>query len=210
MATPDPTRKKPATRKAKPAGNGLSTIASPQELQKQKRRLHSYMFKRLRSSHDAEDLVQDAFLKILKLDPEKLKKIKNLDAYVMTTAGNVFKDFLKKENRKPTSDVIEAKLQDEETEDSPEDLYGQLEDIREILGIARRVLTPHQYEIYILKARERLFDEEIAKKLKIGESAVRDHWSKIYARMSEALQIEVPSNEKDPDEEQFDEERFNE
>lgn len=114
----------------------------------------------LGSRPDAEDIVQDVFVKLIRSDI-KIAKGKE-KTYILTMTANACKDYLKSGKvvfRAPFDDAVEVKSEEFDEEDS--EMLMAVSELPEKLRIAIHL---HYYEGYSLK--------EIAEILDIAPSAV--------------------------------------
>ncbi len=123
--------------------------------------VYRFAYSYLGNGEDAEDIVQDVFLKLLQKDifiiPEKEK------SYLMSMTANACKDLLKSGDvrfKVPFDDVLNTVLGEFMTEQESE-VFLVLKSLPEKY---RSVIHLHYYEGYTIK--------EIAKILKISASAV--------------------------------------
>jgi RNA polymerase sigma-70 factor (ECF subfamily) len=138
--------------------------------------LMSYFMRRVSDRAVAEDLTQDVFEKLLKAS--RRSGIKDVEALVFVTAGNLLKDFARKARRRGS-----AQLQDidaanvsvvtrEFLEDcNPERVLLGRETVRDVLE-ALDELGPRTRGVYVLFKLEGMKQAEIAKLLGIGQSTV--------------------------------------
>src|ERR1700733_4194174 len=81
--------------------------------------LHRFLARRMHRPQDIEDLVQEVYIRLLKVENDKL--IRNPRSYSLTTAGNVASDFVAKERRAKKFVVIDSEMVETVTE-NPSDL----------------------------------------------------------------------------------------
>ena len=125
-------------------------------------RLYGFVFKSLKNEEDANDIVQDSFLKLWqnrnKVELDKAK------SWLFTTAYNGLINFVKKSSRMSSSDQLEI--------DRGQDDEHSFE-LKEILDKALAQLNPQQKTIVILRDREGYNYQEIGEILNLSESQVK-------------------------------------
>ncbi|MFK7952701.1 MAG: sigma-70 family RNA polymerase sigma factor [Ekhidna sp.] len=112
-------------------------------------KLQSIAYKLLGSMADAEDAVQDAFVKWLSIDTSK---IENIQAYLIRMVTNSCLNLIQSKKNKPTSQVDELAEElvdsDREKEITHFDLESQL---NEALKYIHRRLEPVERTVYVLR-----------------------------------------------------------
>ncbi len=83
--------------------------------------LKGFIFKRVQNEADAEDILQDVFIKVIR-NKSKLSEALNMRGYLYTMVRNAVMDFFRKQ--KQVMDLAEAN--DIFTEEEAEDLYTTL------------------------------------------------------------------------------------
>jgi RNA polymerase sigma-70 factor (ECF subfamily) len=125
-------------------------------------RLYGFVFKSLKNEEDANDIVQDSFLKLWqnrnKVELDKAK------SWLFTTAYHGLINFVKKSSRMSSSDQLEI--------DRGQDDEHSFE-LKEILDKALAQLNPQQKTIVILRDREGYNYQEIGEILNLSESQVK-------------------------------------
>lgn len=124
-------------------------------------RLFGYVFKLTKDEEDANDLVQDAFMKLW-INREKVE-FKKAKSWLFTTAHNAFINFIKKSNRQQRM---------EEGVDIPVEAKNRFE-LQEIIDLAMRSLPELQKSIILLRDLEGYNYKEIGDMLKLNESQVK-------------------------------------
>ncbi len=136
--------------------------------------LHSYLRSKLGNESDVEDIAQEAFLRLLRVDVPEL--IKRPHDYLFRIASNVVHDFYLKQSRKPDF-IDEGDIADTRT---PEDALAAQSNIRHLEDILKE-LPARQQAAFILKKRDGLRHEEIAKRLDISVHTARAYVSQALA-----------------------------
>jgi RNA polymerase sigma-70 factor (ECF subfamily) len=148
------------------------------------RKLRRYLAARLRNAADVPDLVQEVFLRLLRV--ERHESIRNPEAYVMTVAGHVLHQHTLRLATTPhTVDAIEAIA----------DLHGAIEtdpvaqlDARrrlEQIDLALSQMKPNVHATFVLHRRDGLTLEQVAKLLGVSRPMVKKYLAKalIQCRM---------------------------
>ena len=121
-------------------------------------RLHHYLTVRLGSRQDAEDVLQETFVRLAR-NRGKLQSVGNLAAYVFTIARNESNRLAERRKRDPaeSTDVAADLLFDEASSD---DLSRR--ETAELVAGALRNLSPNEREVIELKTYAGLTFREIA------------------------------------------------
>ena len=137
-------------------------------------RLYQFSLKYLKDKDDAEDLLNEVFLKIWEIR-QSLKTDLSFQAYLFTIAyNNIRQRFIKKSREEKyiwifTEEYLGNSLKDEDRLD----YYSFIERINGIIDL----LPPRRKEIFILSYKDELKNEEIAEKLGLSENFVRKQLS---------------------------------
>ncbi len=164
-------------RSPKPAGHRVQTW-----LKQYSKALHDYLFRRLRSREDAEDMAQEVYLRLLRVEASEL--IQTPQAYLYGIASHVVHQFRIRTQREIvdfSSDSIEA-LAETSAHATPDDFTREAE-LEQLLDWALNQLPLMQRIVLLLHKRDQLSDHEIAQRLNIGVSTVKTHLARGQARM---------------------------
>ncbi|MBO9732626.1 MAG: RNA polymerase sigma-70 factor [Chitinophaga sp.] len=155
-----------------------SVAASSEEAFKQLFEAHynklaSFILRLTRSHSITEELVQDVFVKVW-LHRAELPAVNNFDAWAYVIARNLVFNHLKKaarelQHHQDWQYSHHPEIHDSR-QDSEPDIYAALERTIE-------KLPPQQKMIYLLKRRNGMKNEEIARQLKISTATVKKHFS---------------------------------
>ena len=134
-------------------------------------RLFMVVLKITKSESEAEEIIQNVFLKLW-LNRHKLHEIENPGAWLYKVASNLALSFLRSKATQLRHEKVlqcrQLNLQD--------DIQLQLEakEIKNLVSIAIEGLPPGRRELYILSRHEGLNRMEIASRLGITESTVKN------------------------------------
>ncbi len=137
-------------------------------------RLYQFSLKYLREKEDAEDLLNEVFLKIWE-NRQSLKTDTSFQAYLFTIAyNNIRQRFLKKNREEKYIQIFaEENLFDSSTGEDHSDYLVVVQHINKIIDI----LPGRRREIFNLSYKEELKNHEIADKLGISEQFVKNQLS---------------------------------
>jgi len=124
-------------------------------------RLFGFVFKLTKDEEDANDLVQDAFMKLW--SNRKKVEFKKAKSWLFTTSHNAFINFIKKSNRQTRM---------EEGTDISFEAKNRFE-LKEIIDMAMEKLSDLQKSIILLRDLEGYNYKEIGEMLDLNESQVK-------------------------------------
>jgi RNA polymerase sigma factor (sigma-70 family) len=152
-------------------------------------RLRRYLAARLRNAADASDLVQEVFLRLLRVD--RHESIRNPEAYVMTVAGHVLHQHTLRSAAAPESLSALDVLVDLQTAIET-DPTAQLDAQRRLqaLDLALERCTPNVHATFVLHRRDGMTLEEIAKLLGVSRPMVKKYLAKAVLHCREHLEPE--------------------
>jgi RNA polymerase sigma-70 factor (ECF subfamily) len=144
----------------------------------QRNALHGFFLRRVVHPWDAQDLVQEVYLRLLRADREA---VINPEAYLFTVAANLAKEHAVMRRRAPVStdgleDVIERLAVPSEAEDS---IDRELR--RQRLGELIARLTPKCRAVLVMQYRDELGYREIGERLGISTHMVKKYIVKALA-----------------------------
>ncbi len=136
-------------------------------------RLHGFVIRYVKREQDAEDIVQEVFIKIWE-SRMKIDVYSSFDSFLYTIAYNTTISILRKRvTEKNAHEYLKSIQQIKTTNNVIDELhYKQLKG--ELNSLTNK-LTPRQREIFILSREEGLSYKEIAKKLNISSNTVKNH-----------------------------------
>lgn len=148
------------------------------------RDLHRYLARRLRVPQDADDLTQEVYLRLLRVDDAKL--VHKPLAYIYGIAAHVLADFRvqvahDEQHLVAPDELPEGWLEraSEALEDMPEENLSVTQQIEEAL----RQLPEITQAVLILHKRDELTYEEIAERTGLSVHQVHRHLNQAHARL---------------------------
>jgi len=166
--------------------NLLSTLTESERLdvlsRKYRPALSRYFGKRLYQQADVEDLVQEVLLRLAVRGNGS--NIEQPEAYLMRTATNVWRDFLRKK-RTHAQDFHDEFLEERHpnAELGPDHVLTAKESVEVVLA-ALNELPERTQQIFILCRVEGLRQKRVANRLNISVSAVEKHMMKAIAHLA--------------------------
>jgi len=151
--------------------------------------LYRVAYSVLRNSTDAEDAVQEAFLRVLR-HRDTLDEVRDQRVWLIRIVWNVALDRKRRAKTRPeTDDVSELARVLPSTGLSAEELAAAAEHHAHVLGCVEQ-LPAKEREVLLLSAFEELTSVEIAAVLDITESSVRSRLFRARNLMAELLDHE--------------------
>lgn len=137
-------------------------------------RLFQFSLKYLRDRQDAEDLLNEVFLKVWE-NRKMLKTNTSFQSYLFTIAyNNIRQRFLKKSREEKYIQVFAEKyIHDHDMEESQLDYSLFIKKINQVIEL----LPPRRKEIFNLSYRNELKNKEIAQQLGLSEQFVKNQLS---------------------------------
>ncbi|MCQ2183032.1 MAG: sigma-70 family RNA polymerase sigma factor [Bacteroidales bacterium] len=148
-------------------------------VQEEQDRLFRFAYMRLGNRADAEDILQDVFLKLFRSE-ESLKHISNLEHYLIRSVGNCCRDWQRKKkyNLLPIKDAGQIPIPDEDRQ-----MHEEYKRISKML----EKLPEEQAEIVRLKCSDGLKFREIAKLLEIPEATAKSRYRYAIAHIQKNI-----------------------
>lgn len=139
------------------------------------RRLHGFVLRYIKQKEDAEEIVQEVFVKIWE-SRNKIDAYSSFEAFLFTIAYNTTISLLRK---RITEEKYLKHMQSLQQPDSTTDLIDEIhfKELNDQVQTLLNELTPRQKEIFQLSREEGLTHDEIAKKLGISVNTVKKHIS---------------------------------
>lgn len=132
--------------------------------------IYRYIYFRVKNKEEAENLVQEVFLKACKSIPGPQKTTDHPLAYFFTIARNAIIDHWRKKKEVLAEENFFNKIPANDL--GPQEITEKTE-IEELIRQAIRQLTEDQQEVIILKFINELSNQEISKLLDKSEEAIR-------------------------------------
>ncbi len=145
--------------------------------------LYRYVYIRLKTREDAEDVVQDTFLKAYKALPRYEHTRDSMLPYLFTIARNLLINHTKK--KRP--DTFAGEDIDRHADEGKTSDFAEGRERSEELVVAMEVLTESEREVIELKFFGERTYLEIAELLDKREDAVRQHVARAMKKMREVL-----------------------
>lgn len=134
--------------------------------------IYSFSLKYVKSPEQAEEIVQETFLKLWRLGVQLLK-VNNLESYLLTMSRNRCMDFLRRIKLEAAHIESITGGIDVYTNDTEESIL--LRDTKKILDEAVALLPPQQQKVYKLCHIEGRKQDEVAKELQLAPETVKRH-----------------------------------
>lgn len=136
-------------------------------------KLHEFVLTYLKQKEDAEEIVQEVFIKVWK-SRDKIDIYASFESFLFTITYNATMSLLRKRVSETKSKEYLKSLQQT---DPPEQVIDEIQfkELNQKVQSLLEQLTPRQKEIYLLSREEGLTHKEIAQKLNISESTVNNH-----------------------------------
>jgi RNA polymerase sigma-70 factor (ECF subfamily) len=138
------------------------------------RDLRRYLASRMDDPHEAQDLAQEAFLRILRLD--KVDFIQNPEAYLYRIAANLAYERRLKHLGSPVSGQADVSDLAEELED-PQNLEAIVATSQDIESLEEtlKALAPNARAALLMQRRDGMTYDEIAGRLGVSTSMVKKY-----------------------------------
>jgi len=143
--------------------------------------LHRFLMRRLRSTHHAQDLAQETYLRLLRMDRQEL--VRKPQAYLYRIAANLVYEFQLRERNQPVSFDSDAVAEAAELPTSP-----ATNDAGDGLSLSRQLetvlaeLPPLYRAVLVLRKRDGLSYSEIARTLDISVHTVKKYLARAVAQ----------------------------
>jgi RNA polymerase sigma factor (sigma-70 family) len=137
--------------------------------------LHRFLMRRLRRPEDAEDLAQEVFMRLSRIDNSEF--VEKPRAYLFGIASHVVFEFRMRGKLKEwivfDSGTVEAAAE-QPVAPSPDELADRL-DLQRQLTAALKRLPPLQLAVFLLHKRDGYSYEEIAGRLNLSARQIENH-----------------------------------
>lgn len=151
-----------------------------------RRPLISYFAKRLRVDHDADDLVQEVFMRLTLRG--SLEGIDCLDAFVFQTAANVMRDRFRRQAVRRVDEHDSLEASELPTNDFSPERVLQSKQLLDKAFDALSELPARTRDIFVLRLYEGLKLADIARNLGMSVEGVRFHLRRAKAHLARALE----------------------
>ena len=143
-----------------------------------------FIYFRVKSYEEAEDLTQAVFLKAWNGLPDYKQKKNLFGAWLYTIARNTIIDYWKKKKEWKISDLAKDTIKDHR-----EPIYDLIEEEEDFRAVKEAIslLTEDQQEVIILKFIEDLSNKEIAKIMNKKQDAIRQLQSRAIKELRKYL-----------------------
>lgn len=150
--------------------------------------LHRYLVKRLRAGEDAQDVAQEVYLRLLRLERSDL--IRQPAAYVYFIAAQIVGEQRLKESKKPLVFDSELMEQAADCEGGRDELADHENATRELERLLRKLSTAHR-SVFLLRRRDGFAISEIAEKLGMSVFKVKRYLVEANATLESKLRKEA-------------------
>ena len=135
-------------------------------------RIYQFSLSYLKNKSDAEELVQDVFLKIWE-KRETLDQSKNIESFIFKVAVNTIYDFIRHKNiENAFNDFARANFETDSNNTWHTVIFDEMTaNLKELVA----KLPEQQQKIFQLSKEEGLASEEIAEKLNLSKRTVENH-----------------------------------
>ena len=149
-------------------------------------RLKAYVARRVGCPDTAEDIVQDAYLRIASSTQESLG---TPEAYLYRVAGNLALDHRRRVTRRGEGELAEALLSVSDPQPAIEVRLSDQATLKRVLEIAAG-LPPRCREVFVLRQLEGLDQNDIASRLNISRNMVEKHLRRALWEITSKLERE--------------------
>jgi RNA polymerase sigma-70 factor, ECF subfamily len=163
------------------AGNML---AFDELYRKYSKRLFKFSYSILKTTEDAENIIQDVFLNLW-LNREKVEKSTSVKYYIFAIAHNSAISIIRKRIKETV--YIEHVKSLQNLIQEPVDLKVEYNELNKILEGIINSLPNQQKKVFLLNRIEELKYREIAEKLNISINTVENHMSRALKNIREKL-----------------------
>jgi RNA polymerase sigma-70 factor (family 1) len=148
------------------------------------KKLYAYLMRLLDSKEDAEEIVQESFIKIWEKREEFIEGY-SFDAFLFTIAKNTFLNFTReKVNRRVFEDHFQLI---NEVASGKTDDYVIFKETREIIRLIIEGMPPRRREVFMMRKVEGLSRKEISEKLGISVITVDSQLLKANTYLKDEL-----------------------
>jgi RNA polymerase sigma-70 factor (ECF subfamily) len=168
-------------RDAKRAATFVKGVAETYGLQ-----LHRFLVKRLRAGEEADDMAQEVYLRLLRLQRSDL--IRQPAAYVYFLASQIVGEHRLKESKRPLvydSELLEQAV-DRQGQAGRDEVPDQEHAKRELARLLAKLSAAHR-AVFLLRKRDGFSTQEIAEKLQMSHFKVKRYLVEANAQLESKL-----------------------
>lgn len=149
------------------------------------RRLFGFVIRYVKQEPDAEEIVQDVFVKIWE-NREKINAYSSFESYLFTISYNSAISLLRKRiHEKKYLEHLKHIQQEYIAPELTDELY--FNELNSKIQSLLSELTPRQKEIFLLSREQGLTHDEIAKKLGISINTVKNHMVSVLSFLKSSI-----------------------
>jgi RNA polymerase sigma-70 factor (ECF subfamily) len=151
---------------------------------KYSKRLYKFGYSILKSTEEAENLIQDVYLNLWE-NRYKVEKDSSIKYYLFTTAYNSAISIIRKKAKE--SQFIEYLKSMQEINEEPVNMELEYNELKNKLDEIIKELPQRQKEVYLLHRAEGLKYSEIAERLHISVNTIENHMSRALKTIRKKL-----------------------
>ncbi len=160
-------------------------VAFYQLYERYSRRLYGFVLRYIKQEADAEEIVQEVFIKIWETR-DKIDVYSSFESFLFTIAYNAtISLFRKRAREKKYLEHLKSLQQAEAVPNLIDEI--QFNELNDTVQSLLNELTPRQKEVFQLSREQGLAHEEIAKKLNISVNTVKKHIANTLAFLKSRL-----------------------
>ncbi|HAZ03800.1 MAG: hypothetical protein A2W90_17775 [Bacteroidetes bacterium GWF2_42_66] len=159
-------------------------LSFDQIFSKYNKKVYAFSLRNLKNKEDAESIVQDVFVNLW-TDREKLKEIKNLDAWIFMICFNTIRKHFRQlmREKKHLEKFAAYSLEDDNSTVTETEYNDLLEKAEKIIDW----LPDRQKTIFLLSKKEGLSNDEISARLNITKKTVENYLTNAKSFIKKAL-----------------------
>ncbi len=163
--------------------NGTAASDLEQLFREHHSRIYGAAYRITRSAHDAEDVLQTVFMRLL--GRENLDLAPHPSSYLYRAAINAALDLLRSRARKPSTSLDHVELPAGPGEDPAEHHRGR--EIQRCLQQALTSLTPENAQLFALRFFEGYGNSDIARMLQVAQGTIGVRLHRIRGRIKNEM-----------------------
>lgn len=155
-------------------------------------KLHLFVIRYLKQEEDAEEIIQDVFVKIWE-NRNQINTHASFESFLFTISYNSTISLLRKRlNERKSREYLKSVQQIHDTYNVIDDLHYK--ELNKMAQSLIEQLTPRQKEIYTLSREKGMTHKEIAEQLNISENTVKNHLVSILKFLKSNMHINLIAN----------------